>query len=59
MTECFDKAKARFEAVIDKICDQQTRQVTIETILDKLKQPDTLMSKFNGGLQQRRYAGQL
>lgn len=36
LTERFDKAKARLEAVTGKISDKQARQATIEAFLDKL-----------------------
>ena len=40
MTEHFDKAKARLEAVTGGITDKQVRQATIETFLDELKRLD-------------------
>ena len=40
LTERFDRAKARLEAVIGEISDKQTRQATIEAFLDELKRLD-------------------
>ena len=40
LTDRFDKAKTRLEAVTGKISDKQARQATIETFLDELKRLD-------------------
>ena len=40
LTERFDKAKTRLEAVTGKIRDKQARQATIEAFLDELKRLD-------------------
>lgn len=40
LTERFDKAKARLEAVIGQISDKRVRQATIEAYLDELKRLD-------------------
>lgn len=40
LTERFDRAKARLEAVTGEISDKQVRQATIEAFLDELKRLD-------------------
>lgn len=40
LTERFDKAKTRLEAVAEVISDKQTRQATIEAFLEKLSRLD-------------------
>ena len=40
LTDRFDKAKTRLEAVTGEISDKQARQATIETFLDELKRLD-------------------
>lgn len=40
LTERFDKAKARLEAVTEEISDKRARQATIETFLNELKRLD-------------------
>ena len=40
LTERFDRAKARLEAVTGEISDKQVRQATIEVFLDELKRLD-------------------
>lgn len=40
LTDRFDKAKTRLEAVTGKISDKKARQATIETFLDELKRLD-------------------
>jgi predicted nucleic acid-binding Zn-ribbon protein len=67
LTERFDKAKARLEAVTGEISDKQVRQATIEAFLDELKRLDGVtefqpvlwysLANFYDGLQQGRYPG--
>ena len=40
LTDRFDKAKTRLEAVTGEISDKQARQATIEAFLDELKRLD-------------------
>ena len=37
LTECFDKAKERLEAITGETSDKRVRQATIEAFIDELK----------------------